>query len=151
MNTKDPNSTFPEWLQEQMDGRGLNGADMARIAEEKGVNISAQTISNILNRKRGLGVDVAKAIAVIFGVSEDQIFKAGGLQTEQSGTMTIEEDEMLHVFRNLGATDRRILIDTGKVMDKHRTASGEHRRKNVAKRNRGKGDASNIPKPDGDG
>lgn len=145
MKLTDPEYVFPEWLRAEMDRRGLSNADIVRKALANGVDISEASIGQILNRERGIGSKSAQALAYGLDLPQEQIFILGGLQTEKSKDITDEESEMLHVFRKISPVDRRILMDTGRIMDEHRTSSGEHRRGNVTKRKRSKGDAGDIP------
>jgi transcriptional regulator with XRE-family HTH domain len=68
---------FADWLQQEIDRRGLNANKLAKASGRK-----ANTIQNILHRERSVGPEVARDLARAFGLPQAVVFRAAGLMTE---------------------------------------------------------------------
>jgi transcriptional regulator with XRE-family HTH domain len=68
---------FADWLQRELERRGMNPNQLAK-ASGRGAN----TIQNILKRERSVGPEVARDIAKALGLPQHVVFLAAGLQTE---------------------------------------------------------------------
>ena len=71
------NKTFSEWLQAQLDARGMKPFHLAKAA-----GLNASTILNLLSGERQLGADSARAIAAALDLPQWEVFQAAGLITE---------------------------------------------------------------------
>lgn len=72
-----PQEKFKDWLARELSVRGWKPFHLAKRA---GVN--ASTILNLLDGKKGVGPDTARAIAHAFEMPELTVFLAAGLLTE---------------------------------------------------------------------
>lgn len=71
----DDNTTFADWLDEQMGIKGFSQSELARRA-----GLSRQAISDYLNRKRTYPDERAlQAIAHAFGYPVEQVYRAAGI------------------------------------------------------------------------
>ena len=77
-STKDPDNGFVEWLLATLEEKRWSPADLAQAAD-----VYQSVISGLINRERGLGVDIAKKLAVALGVSQYDIFRISGLIDEE--------------------------------------------------------------------
>ena len=76
-STKDPDNGFVEWLHARLKEKRWSPANLAQAA-----GVYQSVISGLLNREKGLGVDVAKKLSVGLGVSQYDIFRVAGLIDE---------------------------------------------------------------------
>lgn len=121
MDTMEPNSPFQEWLQEQLDNRGWNMAELARRASEgTGRNIGQSAISQVMLRKNRLGVKLATAIAKALGVSEDTVLEKGGLKSPNKNTISEAGQELLNIFDRMTEDDQQLLTAHARTIDQHR-------------------------------
>jgi transcriptional regulator with XRE-family HTH domain len=65
---------FADWLQSEMDARGLRQADLARLA-----NLHTGHLSKVLSRERNPGVEFCRGIARAFGMTDIQVLEIAGL------------------------------------------------------------------------
>ena len=73
-------SSFAEWLQSEMDERGLSQSALARLAK-----VSTTAINNVLKQTRTAGPDICTAIAHAFKLSPEQVFIRAGLLPNEPG------------------------------------------------------------------
>lgn len=64
---------FADWLEWQLQTRNWRPSDLARKS-----GVTQSTIGNILNRRREVGPDVARAIAVAFEIPPESVFRLAG-------------------------------------------------------------------------
>jgi len=65
---------FATWLNSELERRRWTGADLAERA-----GTTSATVSNVLNRKRGVGLDFCNGVALAFGVPPEVIYRRAGL------------------------------------------------------------------------
>ncbi len=70
-------TTFPMWLQQEMDIRGWSQADLSRKA-----GITTSTVSNLLNEMRKPGDEICRALSRALGIPQVEVFVQAGLITE---------------------------------------------------------------------
>lgn len=68
------NTSFSDWLLAQLKERDWSQAELARRS-----SVSRAAISDVLSEKRGIGSDLAAAIALGLGIPEEEVFRAAGL------------------------------------------------------------------------
>lgn len=87
---------FNEWLQQELNRRGMTLADLAKRAEMYGYRISQPQLSRILNGDREAGPDACIAIAYGLGLSREEVFRARGwLLREPEQIITTDDDPRL--------------------------------------------------------
>ena len=64
---------FSEWLEEQLNDRGLKPADLTNSAK-----IGKGTVYNVLNRTRRPGPDICLAIAQALNLPPEEVFRKAG-------------------------------------------------------------------------
>lgn len=67
-------NTFGEWLQGQLNERGMSQSQLAKLA-----NLSRGTISNIINGNRGIGEDSLTSIARALRLPAEDVFRRAGI------------------------------------------------------------------------
>ena len=91
---------FSEWLQNEMDNRGLSQNKVAKMA-----GISQGAIAHIINGRRNPGVDVCEGIAYAFKLPPEYVFrKAGLLPPVRDRNPT--DDELLYLFDQLSENEQ---------------------------------------------
>jgi len=121
MDTMQPDSPFQDWLQEQLDTRGWNMAELARRAsEETGRNIGQSAISQVMLRKNRLGVKLATAIAKALEVSEDVVLEKGGLKSPNNFAISEAGQELLNIFDRMNEDDQQLLMAHARTISQHR-------------------------------
>lgn len=86
---------FHEWLQGEMEKRGLDQAELARRAE-----LTSGTVSNVLNGNRQAGPDFCIAIARALGLPREEVFRARGWLLS-SGTSASDDPALLELVTEL--------------------------------------------------
>jgi transcriptional regulator with XRE-family HTH domain len=100
---------FTDWLDEECDRLGWNRAELARRAD-----LSPSTLSMICSHKRGVGVNVCKALAKALRLPETEVLRAAGLLGPDRAADPVL-DELLGLVDRLGADDRQDLIDLARA------------------------------------
>lgn len=78
--TIDEENPFVNWLLEQLRIRGWNREDFAKAAK-----MDSSGINNVINRRKNLGVKVARRMAAALEIEQAELFKIAGLQDDESG------------------------------------------------------------------
>ena len=86
---------FTNWLNKEMDSRGIKPADLAKTAK-----ISQATLSMILSGQRGLGPDVGLNLAIGLNLPPEVIFRKAGLLPSLPPE-EVNVQVMAHLFRQL--------------------------------------------------
>jgi transcriptional regulator with XRE-family HTH domain len=87
MYAMDDRIDFSQWLQEQMNERGLSQSDLARLA-----GVTRSSINGILVGTRGPGPDLCNAIARGLKLPPEVVFRAAGLlPPKPNAEPTVEE------------------------------------------------------------
>lgn len=96
---------FNEWLQQELNRRGWNVADLAKRAEMYGYPISQPQLWRILSGDRQAGPDACISIAYGLGVSREEVFKARGwlLREPEQLTTTNDDPQLVKVVSRLRA------------------------------------------------
>jgi transcriptional regulator with XRE-family HTH domain len=97
--------TFSEWLQTEIEKRGLS---WNKFAENAG--LSSGTIYNIRDGTRGVGENSLKAIAMALKIPPEQVFRAAGLLPE-SNIKSDKEEELLYLFAQLPDVEKSRMIE----------------------------------------
>lgn len=98
--TADLDNPFVEWLEEELKNRNWKSIDLAREAD-----LPAQSISQILNRKRNVGRKLAERVAHALGYPEDFIFQKAGLFTSDQGGLSGDEEAIVEIRRLMADMD----------------------------------------------
>lgn len=69
---------FADWLQQQLDERGWNQADLVDTARARGYKITAAQISRILSREQDAGVSACISIAHGLQIPREEVFRQRG-------------------------------------------------------------------------
>lgn len=69
---------FSDWLQQELNNRGLNSYDLAKLTKASGFKISRSQITHILNETRKAGPDACIAIAYALDLPREEVFRARG-------------------------------------------------------------------------
>jgi len=121
MDTMEPDSPFQDWLQDQLDKRGWNMAELARqVSAAIGREVKQSAISQIMLRKNRLGAKMAIAIAKGLGVSEDIVLEKGGLKSPNKNTISEAGQELLNIFDRMTEDDQQLLTAHARTIDQHR-------------------------------
>ncbi len=86
---------FLDWLQEEMEKRGWNQADLAREAR-----ISPSAVSMVINQGREAGPEFCQAIAKAFQLPDEIVFRRAGLLSPIS-EIKEREKRILYLFSKL--------------------------------------------------
>lgn len=102
---------FPVWLQEQMDLRNWNAADLARRA-----GVYHSTISRILKGEREAGIDACRAIATALREEPDKVLRLAGLLPEEKGERVLGgfQEELLGLTDQLDEASQRMVLEVVK-------------------------------------
>jgi transcriptional regulator with XRE-family HTH domain len=73
---------FTQWLQNQLDTRGWDHAELARRS-----GLTKGGISHIMNGSRNASPDVCIAVARALGISREEIFRARGYLHQETKTV----------------------------------------------------------------
>jgi transcriptional regulator with XRE-family HTH domain len=95
---------FSEWLSRTLVERGMSQADLAAAAK-----LDTAVISNLVNGKRGPGVETCKAIAAGLGIPTKLVFVAAGF-LEPEKELTPTEIMALHYLSQLHPDDQERII-----------------------------------------
>lgn len=96
----DPGNPFVEWLLGELDERGWSREDLARKA-----GIKSTGITNIVNRNKNLGPDLARAIANALGVKQRILFTIARIIDDEGEDDARQEKEMDEIQRILARID----------------------------------------------
>lgn len=101
---------FKEWLDKSLEGRNWKYADLARIT-----GLDSAVISNIVNGRRGLGIDTAALIGDVLGVRPDFLLRLYGalppIPKEEN-----EVEQLAYRISKLPAEDQQIIDDLIQAM-----------------------------------
>ena len=79
--------TFSNWLQAELDERGMTPAELSRAA-----GIGKGSLSDIFSGRRKVGTEMATAIADALRLPQEQVFRAAGLlRPKKNATATVEK------------------------------------------------------------
>lgn len=110
-------TSFSEWLNQQIAGSGMTLREFGRRA-----GVSHATISNILGGQRGPGRNFLNAIAQVLEIPPDTVFRKAGFLPPIPGA---EHDptlgEILEVAKNLNPDDRLEVLDYALLRYRRRT------------------------------
>ena len=97
---------FGQWLQQQMDARGLGVRELARIAK-----VNPGTISRLMTETRNPGPELCKKLAKALEIPEAIVFVEAGLmspaRTASEGTLR----ELYELLRDLPLEEQRAILD----------------------------------------
>ena len=97
---------FGDVLRQLLEEKNLTQKELAMD-----LNMGATTIGNYIRNLREPDFETLKAFAAYFHVSTDYLLNF------QSGThRDHNEDELLHLYRQLPADQKRLLIEQGKLL-----------------------------------
>lgn len=98
------NTTFSEWLTEQMVVRDWTQADLARAT-----GLSRGTVSNLLNNVRSPGSDVLRSIAKGLNLPPETVYRTAGLLPKKPA---IDEqiEEIMYEAAQLTEAEREELL-----------------------------------------
>jgi len=99
------------YIESELQSRGWTQADLAR---ESGLNTSV--ISNLINGNRKLGLSSLLGFVKAFGVSADKILREAGLLPPVP-ERTEAHEQVLHLWDQLSATDRQVVLDLMEVLN----------------------------------
>ena len=95
-----------KWLYDEMNRQGLTVSDVATLG-----NISAPTISRILNMERNAGPDACVAIAKALNYPPEMVFRIAGLLPDTTvAPHSPEAQELTHLFDQLSDDDQRDIL-----------------------------------------
>jgi len=95
---------FAEWLKRELESKHWRQADLA-----KATHLDSAVISNLINGKRGPGIDTCNTIARALDLPLETVYRAAGilpLSTEE----TLRETKMKGIFKQLSEEDQDELI-----------------------------------------
>lgn len=96
----DPSNPFVDWLLEELRTRDMTREDLARAA-----GIKSTSITNVVNRQKNLGLDVAKAIARGLGVQQRVVFAIARLIDDEGVDDAKADSEMAEVQALIAKVD----------------------------------------------
>ncbi len=99
------NTTFYEWLTNEMKKRGWSQAELARRA-----NLSRSAVSYILRGTRKPGPLTVQAIAVALDLPEDQVYERAGLLNEVRYD-SLFLGEVNHLLAQLPLSDQEEIVE----------------------------------------
>lgn len=106
--------SFITWLEAELIKRDWRLADLARKA-----NLDTGSISRILSGTRKPGPEVCVAIARALNYPPEVLFRLAGLLPPDPG-VDPEEKEVLHLFRQLQAEQRKLALEALRAWAKAR-------------------------------
>jgi transcriptional regulator with XRE-family HTH domain len=118
---------FAEWLQDQLNQRGLTQTDLARRT-----GIGNSQISRIVRMERGVGPESAKAIARAFGIKPEVVFRKAGLlppAPEQPTEQSPDILEMIRLYNDLEDADQQEVLAIIRTIVKEKKARYEAAKK----------------------
>jgi len=95
---------FVEWLQKEIEIRGITLADVAKRGE-----VSPTTIWRIANGERNAGIDSILAIAQGLRMSPVEVFRIA--TNQPSATENPQTEQLVYLFQQLDARDRQTILD----------------------------------------
>jgi len=108
---------FSDWLQAEMDNRGLTQAELARLA---GVTRSA--INGVLTGNRGPGNDLCVAISRALKLPPELVFRKAGLLPPVP-QITEYTEEILHLINKLPPEDQEEILELLRFKIERKTAN----------------------------
>lgn len=104
-----PMDTLSEWLQEQMDERGWDQAELARQSKVK-----PASLSRVMTGRRGLGPRMGGKIAKALNVDENIVFEKAGIMVSKTPGDP-GESELKNIYHALNHSNRGDLIDYARL------------------------------------
>jgi len=98
-------TSFAEWLLNQMKHAGLNQSELARRA-----NVNQTVISRLLNEKAAPSTDTLRALAKVFGLPADQVFREAGILPQKGSKNEIIE-QIEHVTDGLPEEEQQNVLE----------------------------------------
>ena len=96
---------FVEWVQNQLDARGLKQADIARNQ-----NITTAAVSKMMNRQARPGFEMCAAIAATFNLPLEEVYRRAGLLPLKPVAGILEE-RAAYIFNQLPEEDQQEVLD----------------------------------------
>jgi transcriptional regulator with XRE-family HTH domain len=100
---------FNDWLKTELDKRGLNQSQLAKLA-----GISRGTISNIMNENRGIGKNSLLSIARGLKLPATTVLRAASILPEEPEYIPLL-DEWNAVFYELTPEDQQEILDIARM------------------------------------
>ena len=94
--TTDPSNPFVEWFLDELQRQNLSREEVARKA-----GIKSTGITNVVNRNKNLGPDLARAIANALGVRQRVVFAVARLIDDEGVEDAKEESELAEIRKEL--------------------------------------------------
>lgn len=92
--TIDADNQFPDWLLEQLKAKGWTREELSRRAD-----VPSSAITNIVNRTKNMGPDVARRIATALDVSPVVVFRIAGLLPDEGDNLSPTEAAIIDAYR----------------------------------------------------
>jgi transcriptional regulator with XRE-family HTH domain len=118
---------FAKWLQERMELKGYNQAELARRA-----GVSRAAINGVLTGSRNPGNDLCSAVAKALNIRPEIVFRAAGILPNQPG-MDEDYEELKHLFSQMTDEEQEEFLATGRLKLELRNKRGELREKQQAR------------------
>lgn len=98
-------ANFGEWIQHQLEVRGMSQADLSRAS-----GLATSHIANIINGKRGVSAESCAMIAKAFRLTTVDVMVAAGLPVEKP-RYSIETQEVAVIIDALSPEDRLLVLE----------------------------------------
>lgn len=109
---------FTEWLKNRLDKKGWKQADLAR---ESGLDTAV--ISNLVNGRRGPGMDTYRALARAFDIKLKELFVEIGILEPEPDYDPIYEELARYAYR-MTAEERAMYLAYGRVTIEEKEKKG---------------------------
>jgi transcriptional regulator with XRE-family HTH domain len=94
-----------DFIKAEIERKGWSQARLAKAAK-----LDSAVISNIINEKRGIGWESARAIADALNIPAETMFRKAGL-LPPAPAKTEQHEKLLYMFEHLNAKDRQTILD----------------------------------------
>jgi transcriptional regulator with XRE-family HTH domain len=105
---------FAAWLLGEMEKRGWSQSELARQT-----NLRPGTIGNIINGRRGRGIDSLNAIADALKVPRETVYREAGV-LRPGARVDQEIEEITHLAQDLDTEDKQAVIDFINILNRLR-------------------------------
>ncbi len=110
----DLDNPFVEWLLETLETKGMTRQD---LADKMGTQ--SAPLTNIVNRKKNLGVKVAKRIAKALELDQAEIFRIAQLQDDEPDAAIDPITSMaIGVMKQLPLEERELMLDYAHMLQR---------------------------------
>lgn len=100
---------FSTWLQDQLNERGWDQADLVRRS-----GVSQSQVSRIMTGMRKPGPEVSRAIARALHITSDEVFRVAGILPPKNVNLTTDDqralDELIDKIIMLSPENQRLVI-----------------------------------------